>query len=586
MDLKQRFDTAHLVRDHYSGNFPLFLEDYFAFLGFKLSEMQADIAEFMQDESARKKCVMAGRGEAKSTIAQGYALWKLTQDPTTRVLVISAGDEFAGLISHAIIIAIKTWPLLSYLVPDKSMGDRTSTSGGFDVHYSLRGVDKQPSVKALGVTGQMTGNRADLLISDDVETPRLGFSAAGREQLKVLTKEYAAICTHGEVLYLGTPQTKDSIYNTLPSRGYCIRIWPSRFPTHEEEDRYAGRLAPWIIQQMQADPSLRTGYGYNLDKGRSTDLDRYSEQDLLAKFDEYQEHGFQLQFMLDTTLSDALRQQLKLEDLLIFQGGSTAAPESLHWAALPKFRLDAPRDFSVNPCALYSPAAISDTWTKYNSVRAWLDPAGSGSDESVCVVGANVGPYLYILGLHAYIGGQNKENIQTCLEFMYSYDCTDLTIEDNMGHGVVTSIYRSEADALARSTGKALISCMGMYVSGQKEKRILNTLAPYSSRHRLIISPEVLQQDVKHCLDRASKQTSYSLFYQFSSITDERGSLEHDDRLDALAGLAGLFKETLSENETAIQAKRLEAMQLEFIDNPMGVPRPKPQSTKARVKLR
>ena len=58
------------------------------FLGFELTEMQADIAEYMQ-LGPRKRMVAAQRGEAKSTLAALYAVWRLIQDQSCRILIIS-----------------------------------------------------------------------------------------------------------------------------------------------------------------------------------------------------------------------------------------------------------------------------------------------------------------------------------------------------------------------------------------------------------------------------------------------------------------------------------------------------------------
>ena len=36
----------------------------------------------------------------------------------------------------------------------------------------LKGVDRSPSVACIGITGQLPGKRADLLIADDIESPK------------------------------------------------------------------------------------------------------------------------------------------------------------------------------------------------------------------------------------------------------------------------------------------------------------------------------------------------------------------------------------------------------------------------------
>src|SRR5699024_690281 len=116
-----------------------FATDMMEFLGFKITPMQLDIAHFMQ-HGPRLRMVMSQRGEAKSTLAAITAVWRLVQDPKTRVLIISAGESKASEVASVVIRTIMNWEKLDYLRPDRSMGDRTGADA-FDVHYTLKGVD-------------------------------------------------------------------------------------------------------------------------------------------------------------------------------------------------------------------------------------------------------------------------------------------------------------------------------------------------------------------------------------------------------------------------------------------------------------
>lgn len=75
--------------------------------------------------------------------------------------------------------------------------------------------------------------------------------------------------------------------------------------------------------------------------------------------------------------------------------------------------------------------------------------------------------------------------------------------------------------------------------SKQKEVRIIDTLEPVIANHKLVINRDVLDEDfssiqeMKH-IEEAKRQY-YSGFYQLTHISKDRGSLKHDDRVDALA---------------------------------------------------
>ena len=78
MDIKTRFAHVALLAEQYE-DFVTFAEDGMGFLGFSLTEMQADISEFMQN-GPRLRMVMAQRGEAKSTLAALYAVCASSND--------------------------------------------------------------------------------------------------------------------------------------------------------------------------------------------------------------------------------------------------------------------------------------------------------------------------------------------------------------------------------------------------------------------------------------------------------------------------------------------------------------------------
>lgn len=212
MDIKARFAHVALLAEQYE-KFEDFAADGMAFLGFDLTEQQADISSYMQ-HGPRLRMVMAQRGEAKSTLAALYAVWRIIQRPSTRVLIVSGGEKQASEVATLVVRLIQTWEILECLRPDRQAGDRTSTEA-FDVHYALKGLDKSPSVACVGITSNLPGKRADLLIPDDIETNKNGLTVTQRALLMHLSKEFSSICTHGDILYLGTPQSKDSIYNTL-----------------------------------------------------------------------------------------------------------------------------------------------------------------------------------------------------------------------------------------------------------------------------------------------------------------------------------------------------------------------------------
>lgn len=68
----------------------------------------------------------------------------------------------------------------------------------------------------------------------------------------------------------------------------------------------------------------------------------------------------------------------------------------------------------------------------------------------------------------------------------------------------------------------------------QKEARIIDTLEPVLNQHRLIVDTTLVREDIAKAKTQGEGLV-YSLFYQLTHITRDRGSLLHDDILDVLA---------------------------------------------------
>ena len=572
-----------------------FAEVGMQYLGFKLSDIQSDIAVFMQ-YGQNKRMVQAQRGQAKSTLAALYCIWLLIHKPSTRVLIVSGGGDQADAISILVVRIIMNWSILAWLRPDTTKGDRDSTKN-FDVHGSLKGIDKSASVSSVGITANLQGKRADFILADDVETQKNSMTQPMREQLMLLTKEFAAICITGEILYLGTPQTKDSVYRALPQRGYDVRIWAGRYPTEEELQRYGAgtQVAPMIMQRLLENPDLQTGGGITGKRGQATDPEHISEEILQEKELEYGDEGFALQYMLDTTLSDAMRTKIKLSDMVVLGVGSESAPESVQWSCEPTKQFK-----DLNPAItsfrMYYGAGVSEQYVKYEHKVMCVDPSGDGGDELAYAAGGATNSYIYLLSVGGFRGGLTEQNINRILQKMITLGIKDLQIEKNMGHGAVTALFIAQIDKLRLrcamnsqeesfkefctqvqltplelSTRLSGIGVQDYHVLGQKEKRIIDTISPVTRRHKLVVSTEAIAEDWEMCTQHPpDRRVFYSAFYQLGNITYDRQSLVKDDRADAVQALVERLQGYLAKDEAKVAVERAQVAVKEWLENPMG----------------
>ena len=478
------------------------------------TEIQYDIADYMQNNP--KRCIIeAFRGVGKSYIAAAFVVWCLLINPQLKFMVVSASkaraDDFSTF-TQRIIVEL---PLCQHLVAKD--GQRWSKIA-FDVAPAK--ASGSPSVKSVGVTGQLTGSRADIIIADDVEVPNNSMTHMMREKLGETVKEFDAVLKpDGKIMYLGTPQNEMSLYNTLTTRGYEMRVWPARYPTIERSEKaYDKRLAPKLLEVLETQGAASYGL--------PTDPKRFDDDDLLERELSYGRSGFALQFMLDTSLSDANKYPLKLNDLMIYSCDKETAPEKMVYGVM-KPMLDLP-NVGLSGDKFYAPEDTIGRKEYQGSVLA-IDPSGRGSDETAYAVVKMLNGFLYVVDAGGVEGGYTDSTLQHLTDLAKIHQVNLVLVESNFGDGMFTELLKPH---LLKSYP---VTVEEVRHNTQKEKRIIDTLEPVMNQHRLVIDPKVIQKDYDSVQDMPEKGSKYMLAYQMTRITKQRGALAHDDRLDVLA---------------------------------------------------
>jgi len=568
-----RWESLEALQRHYTDFYDFLYDVQMEVFGWDTTPVQFDIGEFLQ-HGGRYIMIQAQRGQAKTTITAIYAVWCLIHDPKHRVIIISAAGDKANEIAKGIINIINAMPMLECMRPDRNAGDRTSTEA-FDLHYTLRGDNMNPSVKCMGITSNLQGKRADLLIADDVESTKNASTQTQRNQLLHLTRDFSSICTDGRIVYLGTPQTIDSIYNTLPGRGYAIRIWPGRFPTAEEELEYGDHLAPFITTQMQENPALRTGGGILGDVGQCIDS-RIDESVLQEKELDQGPAYFKLQHMLCTKLSDSERFPLKARNLVFMHLNPDEVNGKITWQPRPDLRIQ-PYQGSNLQEEFYRPAHLLPEMFKYAGRMMYVDTAGGGQngDETAACVTFFLHGYVFVMDVRGFPGGHRDDVFDGLSAMAYKWGVNNIQVEKNFGNGAFAQTWRPILDKFYNETsnGQKNVGPIieDVWESGQKELRIIENLEPIMARHSLIVNEHLIQQDVESTQKYAAdKRCTYMLFHQLVRITRDRGALMHDDRLDALAGAVRFWVLRINQDADKVMAAKQSEDIMKFFTDPFG----------------
>lgn len=196
-------------------DFKIFLDLWNSKQGYITPSIHLDMAEWLQTcyrTGELRLLLMAFRASGKSTIVGLFSAWLLWQDPDLRILVLAADSSLAAKMVRSIKRTIERHPLTQHLRPTRP------DQWAFDRFTIQREKElRDPSVLAAGVTTNITGCRADIIIYDDVEVPNTSGTSEKRESLRDFLRESNFILIPGGMqLYIGTPHNYFSIYADTP----------------------------------------------------------------------------------------------------------------------------------------------------------------------------------------------------------------------------------------------------------------------------------------------------------------------------------------------------------------------------------
>ena len=503
------------------------------------TERQYEIAEYLQ-HGPRRKVIMGFRGIGKSWITSAFVLWLLWNNLELKILVVSASKERADAFSIFTKRLLSEVPFLTYLAPDPRRGDRDS-----NVAFDVRGCRPAhaPSVKSVGITGQIAGSRADYIVGDDVEVPNNSETATQREKLLSRTSELGgAVLTpesqnpNGGVTFLGTFQVEDSIYSKLEEKGYELRLWPSEMPL--DVSKYHGRLAPGIENS-------------DLEIGKATDPKRFDTFELEERKIEYGMSGYALQFMLDTSPSSEDLHPLKLRDFIVMDVDADVAPDFVVWAGSEAHTLEHIPNVGLFGDRFQGPMKVSDGFSPYQDTLMYIDPAGRGKDQTGYAILKFLNSQIFLYDWGAFDGGYDKSVLTKLAMLARDAKCNLIVVENNFGDGMYEQLLQPIASKIinfTRKDGERVTGCKveGHRAKGQKEVRAIDTLEPVLASHRMVIDTNLVKRitaakDRSHDVDAALK----SGFYQLTRLTKTRGCLKYDDWIDALSGAVRWWTELM-----------------------------------------
>lgn len=512
--------------------------------------IQYDIAHTLQNLPNDRFIIEGFRGVAKSFITCAYAVWTLWRDPQKKVEIVSASKDRADANAIFIKRIIYTLPFLAHL---KARPDQRDQQNLFDVGPAV--PDISPSIKSVGISGQLTGSRADLLIADDVEVANNSGTQTQRDKLNEAVKEFDAIIKPGgQIVYLGTPQNEMSLYNELQQRGYRCRIWTVLYPESlSEREFYEDRLAKIIADKYDENPDLYAG--------KPTDPRRFDEEEIYKRRLSYGKAGFALQFMLNTNLSDQEKYPLKVQDLMIANLSLEEANLKWYWSNDRQLRINDLPCVALKGDYFYEPQGRSSEVYEYTGTVMAVDPSGRGKDETSYAIVKYLNGYLFLMEVGGTKEGYSDSTMRQLANKAKMYGVNEIVLEGNFGDGMFSKLLTPVINAIH----PCRITEVKNYA--QKEARIIDTLEPVMMRHKLVVHKQVIIDDYQVY----ENAPAYSLVYQMTRLSRDRGALAHDDRLDALCMAVAYWLEVMDRDEEMGVLEQMEAKLEQWLDPDKGI---------------
>jgi len=517
------------------------------------TKQQIAVANWMQTGPDRSLTV-AFRGLGKSLLASYYALYRLRIDPDEKILVVSATAIKSCDFTQFMLRTMAEVDILQCLLPGP---ENRFSNVAFDVAPCT--VEQSPSVRALGVTAQTTGQRCTCAILDDVETLSNVITQLKQERVAHAVTEMESIIKPDEgqllprkILYLGTPHTETSIYLRLVrERGYASRYWPAQYP--KELDCFEGNLDPVIEQEVTEEPAL---------VGEPTDPERFSHEDILQRQASMTKASFELQFGLNTRLATLDRFPVRLGDLCVLDIDGSALPETVVWSNSPDYRLQDLVCIGMGADRHYHRPAFINGWIERKEARTVMsvDPAGRGRDELSWTVLAEYGGNFFLLENGGSTLGYDDLVLENLAKIAKKWSVNYVIAEANMGDGMFTALLKPH---MLRHHP---VGIEEVKHSIRKEHRLCDTLGPVIQQHRLCVLSRVLKSDYRMLDEDPEHGYAKSLAWQLSRLNSEKGCLDFDDRADSLSIALAHFVEAAAQDQLRTQMERAAQTQREDLE--------------------
>lgn len=205
-----------------------------------------DLCKFLQDTTKRPyKLVIYPRGHRKSFYIAMYACWRIVRDPSIAIVYLSATSPLAeqqlrtikGTLESKIVR--RYWP--DMVLEDEGKREKwTTTEICVDHPKRKEEGTRDSTVKSGGLTTNITGSHADLILLDDLVVPANNNEVGRRAVIEQYSQLQSILNTGGNIIAVGTRYHPKDLYATMQETYQEL---------YNEAGELIGREPQWDILQ-------------------------------------------------------------------------------------------------------------------------------------------------------------------------------------------------------------------------------------------------------------------------------------------------------------------------------------------------
>ena len=281
-----------------------------------------------------------------------------------------------------------------------------------------------------------------------------------------------------------------------------------------------------------------------LEPGDSTQPERFSSELLDERRAKIGPAKFDLHYRLDCSLADVDKYPLRLADLIVLDVDPEMFPAKIVWANGEAHR-KVP-SFGMSGDMIYKPMYVSGEYIPYTQTCVFVDPSGRGKDETGLCVASLVNGYIVVHELVGLEGGYDEPTLEKIAKYALQYNANQIHVESNFGDGTVAALLRPVVGRICGQVGVEEYR-----VSGMKEARMISNIEPVMAAHRLVFNTKAIREEPNQI--------------QLTRLTDMKGALKHDDRVDVLSAACDHWRDGLQVDVDEMAARNIAKAEEDYI---------------------